>query len=189
LWALDLAFADVIATSSDPRLGAIRLAWWRERLDEIDGGSPPFEPRLEAVARELIPRGVTGHELSHLEDAWFPLLDPFPWGEAQAEGMKLRGRLLFGIGARLLGAKARDAEQAGELWSLEDTAKLCSDDQSRRFLLQEATETLPQLQSRTPTALRSLTVLAALAGHSVRPGRFGRGWAALKHRLTGRFPR
>lgn len=189
MWTLDLAFADVIATSSDPRLGAIRLAWWRERLDEIDGGSPPSEPRLEAVARELIPRDVTGHELSHLEDAWLPLLDAFPWGEAQAEGMKLRGRLLFGIGARLLGAEATEAEQAGELWSLEDTAKHCSDAQSRTYLLREATETLSQLQLRAPSAVRSLTILAALAGHSLRPGRFGRGRAALKHRLTGRFPR
>ena len=178
-----------MATSSDPRLGAIRLAWWRERLDELDGGVPPSEPRLQAVARELIPRGVTGHELSHFEDAWFPLLEGFQWGEAQAEGAKLRGRLLFGIGARLLGGEESDAEAAGELWSLEDIAKHCSDAESQSYLLGEAGETLERLPSRAPSALRPLTILAALAGRSVRPGRFGRGGSALRHRLTGRYPR
>ena len=53
LWHLDLAFADVAATTSDPRLGAIRLAWWRERLEELDHGIVPAEPRLQAVAREF----------------------------------------------------------------------------------------------------------------------------------------
>ena len=36
LWLLDLAMADVIATSSQPALGAIRLAWWRDAADEIN---------------------------------------------------------------------------------------------------------------------------------------------------------
>jgi phytoene synthase len=179
----------VVATSSDPRLGAIRLAWWRERLDELDNGSPPSEPRLQAFARELIVRGIAGHELSYLEDAWLPLLEPFPWDEAQGEGVKLRGRLLFGIGARLLGGEPAQAEAAGELWSLEDAANHCSDGASRTYLLREAAEALSRLPPRSPSALRPLTILTALAAHSIKPARFGRGGAALKHRLTGRFPR
>jgi len=178
-----------VATSSDPRLGAIRLAWWRERLDELDGASPPSEPRLQAVARELISRAVTGHELSHLEDAWLPLLDPFPWGAAQSKGARLRGRLLFGLGARLFGSDPAEAESAGEVWSLEDVARHCSDRDSRAWLLRDAGEALAQLPRNVSSRLRPLTVLAALAGHAVRPGRFGRGGAAVRHRLTGRFPR
>ena len=98
----------MVSTTTDPRLGAIRLAWWRERLDELHNAEgAPSEPTLQAVARELVPRGVSGGELSRLEDGWLPLLEPFPWGEAQADGLKLRGRLLFGIGARLLGGIQR----------------------------------------------------------------------------------
>jgi len=179
----------VVATSSDSRLGAIRLAWWRERLGELDGGDPPSEPRLKAVARELIPRNVSGHELSNLEDAWLPLLEPFPWAEAQDEGVKLRGRLLFGIGARLLGGDPAQAESAGELWSLEDAASHCSDAASRTYLLREAAEALGRLPPRSPSVLRPLTIVAALAGPAIKPARFGRGGAALSHRLTGRFPR
>jgi 15-cis-phytoene synthase len=189
LWNLDLAFADVVATSSDPRLGAIRLAWWRERLEELDEGKlRPTEPRLQAVADELLPRRVSGAELSNLEDAWLPLLEPFPWAEAQLEGLKLRGRLLFGIGARLLGGPPQEAEGTGALWSLVDGAQHCSDAQSREVLIAAAKATdLPRKISRT---LRPLTVLGAVAvADAVHPNSgIARGAAALRHRLTGRFP-
>lgn len=191
LWNLDLALADVVATSSEPALGAIRLAWWRERLEELDAGKPPpGEPRLNAIVRQLLSRGVTGEELSQLEDAWLPLLEPFPWDEPQADGLKLRGRVLFGIGARLLGGPAAHAGAAGALWSLADGADHCSDQQSRIFLHREAASALSQVPRKVPRALRPLTVLAALAAYDVRPaGRLGRGGAAIAHRLTGRFPR
>jgi phytoene synthase len=192
LWNLDLAFADVVSTSSDPRLGAIRMAWWRERLDELDrSGEPPAEPRLRAVAAELLPRGIGGRELSQLEDAWLPLLEPFPWGATQGEALKLRGRILFGMGARLLGAGAEDAEQAGALWSLVDGAEHCTDPASKTFMLVEAANAAAQLPSKACAALRPLTLLAALAAHDLTGprGQFGRGSAALKHRFTGRFPR
>jgi len=191
LWNLDLALADVVATSSEPALGAIRLAWWRERLEELDTGKPPpGEPRLSAIARQLLSRGVSGEELSRLEEAWLPLLEPFPWDDPQADGLKLRGRVLFGIGARLLGGETSDAEMAGEVWSLVDGAEHCSDEQSRIFLVGEATHALMQLPRTMPRALRPLTVLGALAGYDVwSVGKFGRGGAALVHRLRGTFPR
>src|SRR5256885_2268608 len=102
LWNLDLALADVVASSTDARLGAIRLAWWRERLEELDQGVTSAEPRLRAIAHQLVERGITGRALSLLEDGWLALLAPFPWGEEQAEGLRLRGRTLFGIGGKLL---------------------------------------------------------------------------------------
>lgn len=188
LWTLDLALADVVATSTDARLGAIRLAWWRERLEELDTGTaPPGEPRLSAIARQLLSRGVTGAELSRLEDAWLPLLEPFPWGEAQAEGLKLRGRILFGIGARLLGGRWEDAAGAGALWSLIDGARHCSDAHSRAFLLSRVEGI--ELPAKVPRRIRSLTVLAAIAASDVLDPASGvaRGMAAVRHRVTGRF--
>ena len=167
------------------------MAWWRERLEELDAGKPPpGEPRLSAIGRQLLSRRISGSELSKLEDAWLPLLQPFPWDDPQADGLRLRGRILFGIGARLLGGDAQEAETAGELWSLQDGAAHCSDEESRSFLVNEATHAVRKLPVTVPTRLRPLTVLAALAAFDVSPaGMFGRGGAALKHRLTGRFPR
>lgn len=189
LWNLDLALADVVATTTEPALGAIRLAWWRERLEELDGGAAPPEPRLSAIARQLLGRGISGSELSRLEDAWLPLLDPFPWGDAQADGLSLRGRLLFGIGARLLGGAAGDAESAGALWSLADAAQHLSDRRSRETLLDRARKIA--LPDRVPKALRPLTILAAVAAYDLAGAKSGVGRvaAALAHRTLGTFPR
>ena len=167
------------------------MAWWRERLEELDGGGQaPAEPRLQAVAAELLPRGISGQELSRLEDGWLPLLEPFPWGDPQAEGLKLRGATLFALGARLLGASEDEAEPAGALWSLADAAQHCSDARSRAFLMGQAVDAAAQLPAKVSAALRPLSLLAALAAHDVvRKGWFGRGGAALRHRVTGRFPR
>ena len=189
LWALDLAFADVIATSSDPNLAAVRLAWWRERLEGLDEEEVPSEPRLQSVAAELLTRGVTGLELAKLEEAWIPLLEPFPWGELQADGLKLRGRILFGIGARLLGCNSEDGEAAGALWSLVDAARHCSDPDSRDKLLDKALDAAASLPSGAPTALRPITVLGALSACDLKGSSgLARASAALVHRIRGTFP-
>jgi phytoene synthase len=179
----------VVATTTEPRLGAIRLAWWRERLEELDGKEPPpGEPRLSAIARQLVERGISGKGLSQLEDGWLPLLEPFPWGDAQAEGLRLRGRILFRVGARLLGGDPERAEAAGAFWSLVDGALHCSDGESRDVLLAGARRALKEVRP-APRKLRPLTVLAALAAKDLDgDGGLGRGAAAVMHRLTGRFP-
>jgi hypothetical protein len=166
----------------------VRLAWWRERLEDLDrGASTPPEPRLRAVASELLARGVTGGELSALEDAWLPQLEPFPWGLEQAAGFRLRGRIIFGIGARLLDGRPIDAEPAGEIWSLIDAAHHCSDARSRECLLSEAARL--NVSSLIPTKLRPLTTLCALAIIDTRGSSpFRRGIAAIAHRVTGRIP-
>ena len=191
LWNLDLALADVVATTTEPALGAIRLAWWRERLEELDTGKPPpGEPRLSAIARQLLGRGISGRQLAELEDAWLPLLQPFPWDEAQAEALRQRGRILFGIGARLLRANPEVAEAAGALWSLADGAAHSSDPQSRNFLLGEARGAIPEVPRKLPSVIRPLTVLASLAANDVLgSGSLSRVSAALAHRLRGTIPR
>jgi hypothetical protein len=157
-------------------------------LDER-GGAPP-EPRLRAIQRQLVGRAISGRELAKLEDGWLPLLEPFPWDDAQADALRLRGSLLFGIGAQLLGGDPGDVEAAGALWALMDGADHCSDEQSRRFLLGEAAKLVPELPIKVPADLRPLTVLAALATSDILSrGWLGRGGAALWHRLSGRFPR
>ena len=127
--------------------------------------------------------------MSQLEEAWLPLLQPFPWGEAQAEALRLRGHILFGIGARLLGGKPEQAEAAGAFWSLVDGALHCSDADSRQLLFAAAEAV--SLPPKAPQILRPLTVLAAVAVPAVRdPGSgLARGMAALHHRATGRFAR
>jgi len=190
LWNLDLALAGVVSTSTDPRLGAIRLAWWRDRLEELDTEGPiAGEPRLSAINRHLMPF-ANGAKLSMIAASWMPLLDPFPWGRNVADGLRERGELLFQVGAQILQSDARQAEPAGALWSLADGAFHCTDPQSREFLLGEARAAIAALPRKMPRELRPLTVLAALAAHdSLRSGRLTRVAAAMNHRLFGSIPR
>ena len=194
---IDAAMGEVVRTTHEPMLGPIRLAWWRERLEEMDGGaSAPAEPRLQQVETELLPRGVSGHDLSKLEGGWLRLFDPFPWGPETSEAVWLRGNLLFGIGARLLGNPNEKLQAAGGLWALVDVARHCSDEASRAMLLKQAHGFAQGLGgSRFPPPLRPLSMLAALAIRDSRRGEPfeaeaapARAAAMLRHRLSGRLP-
>lgn len=190
LWNLDLALAGVVSTSTDPQLGAIRLAWWRDRLDELDTEGPiAGEPRLQAINRHLMPV-TNGAVLSMIAMAWVPLLNPFPWGGEVAAGLRERGELLFAVGSRILRHEGREAEPAGALWSLADGGFHCSDPQSREFLLSEGRAAIVDVPRKIPRELRPLTVLAAVASHDVlRSGRLTRVAAAMNHRFFGTIPR
>jgi phytoene synthase len=189
--------ADVVRTTREPMLGPIRLAWWRERLEELDvGRAAPAEPRLQDVERELMPRGVSGHDLAGLEGGWLRLFDPFPWTIETSEAVWLRGNLLFGLGARLLGEPGEQIQAAGGLWALVDVARHCSDAPSRAMLLSQARTFAARLGgARFRRGLRPLSVLAALAMRDCRRGEPfeveatpGRVAAMLRHRLSGRLP-
>lgn len=165
------------------------MAWWRERLEQLALGENTQEPRLAAAQEQLLRRGITGLELSRLEDAWLPLLDNFPWGAPAADGLKLRGTILFGLGATLLGGQPHEAEAAGAFWSLADGAKHCSNADSRAYLCTAAREALGEVPQRLPSVIRPLTILAALAAYDLRPGgRLGRVGVAFAHRLRGTLP-
>jgi len=186
LFAIDDAMADVVARSTQPALGAIKLAWWRERLEELDQGIIPAEPRLREAARELLPRGITGADLGVLEDGWATLLGEVPDSKRIAE----RGACLFKLAARLLKVEfSRDLEAAGRLYARVDAA--------RRGLSTIEAGAVVLSREISPRAARPLTALAALAARDLHRGgppfeaqaTPGRAWSLLRHRLTGRFPR
>lgn len=193
LWDIDLAFADVVSTTLTPQLGAIRLAWWRERLEELDRGiAPPPEPRLQAVATSLIPAGVSGAELARLEYCWLALLSPFPWDDVVADALTERGAILFGVGARLLGREAGEGEPFGRFWSLVDGARHCSDPQSRAFLLDRAKLALDGLPTGCiPGDLSPLGMLAAQQAYHLLyagRGRWHRFLTALRSSIFRTIP-
>ena len=188
----------VVRSTHEPMLGPIRLAWWRERLEELDESrTAPAEPHLQRVERELVPRGVTGSDLAGLEGGWLRLFDPFPWDIGTSEAVWFRGNLLFGLGARVLGQADEKVQAAGGLWALVDAARHCSDSGSRAMLLQQARSFARGLGgTRFPSALRPLSALAALAVRDVKRGEPfesegtpGRAAAMLRHRLSGRLPK
>jgi 15-cis-phytoene synthase len=180
LFDIDDAMADVVARSTQPALAAIKLAWWRERLQELDRGKIP-EPRLKAAAAELLPRGISGAELAELEDGWAALLEETP----DLERALNRGATLFGLAARLIGS------DPSHLLAL--AGRLYAAGALRRLGLVPRGSWAVWPSRSVPVAFRRLTGLAVLAKrdlHRREPeGTPGRAWALLRHRLTGRFPR
>ena len=183
LFGIDEALAEVVATSTQPALGAIRLAWWREALERLDHSPPPPEPRLQAVATELLPRGVSGAMLAGLEDGWATLFDEQPEPERIGE----RGARLFAIGAHLLGASEQKLDPAGRLFATEQIRRMQLASISRR------TGDMDLLAGhRFPRRIRPLTGLARLAARDVKQALAiepeatpGRAAALLSHRLFG----
>ena len=184
LFDIDDAMGDVVARTTQPALAAIKLAWWRERLEELGQGPVPAEPRLQAVARELLPQGITGAEVAQIERGWSRFLDPDPdlW---LAED---RGAELFRLGGRLLG-KAHDLLiPAGRLFAGVDYA--------RRNLRVVERSKIAMGGVQFPLALRPLTAFTALAVRDLARGgppfdpeaTPGRALALMRHRWTGRIP-
>jgi len=172
---------DVVMRATQPALGAVKLAWWRERLEELDEGKVPAEPRLKAAAEELLPRGLSGAELSELEDGWLALLEESP----DAERALHRGAKIFALAGRLVDDDLPDLlDPAGRLYAAGTI-------QRRGLSPGDAWVVTP---ARTvPSAFRRLTALAALAKRDLHRREAeatpARAWTVLKHRLTGRFPR
>ena len=170
LFAIESAMGDVVVRSTEPTLGRVKLAWWRERLEALDEEPPPAEPRLEAVAKHLLPAGISGAEIAELEAGWATLLDPVP-DPALVAG---RGATLFQLGGHLLGANDTKLGQAGAFYSL-----------ALMGFPESKDELEPLRGHRFPHALRPLTMLARGALHQKR----GRGHvlAMLAHRWSGRI--
>ncbi len=168
LHALDLELAGVARSTTEPMLGQIRLAWWREQLEALDAGARPAQPVLAALAEHLVPAGVAGASLEPLEDAWLALLDDDVEGHAQA-----RGRL-FDAAAQLLlpvaDAATEPVRRLGSGWAIVDVARnglAIGED-----LLARADAMLAPCP--LPAAARTLGGLAALARRDLAALRRGR---------------
>ena len=178
LFALDDALGEVVATSTQPALGAIRLAWWRDALERLDDGPPPAEPRLQSAAAELLPRGVSGSALAAIAEGWAALLDEIR--DARAIGM--RGEALFACGATLLGGNAPQLAEAGRWFALGDAARHgltpVLDVPKRRLLFER--------RLRPLTGLARLALRDLVHGEPFEPEATpGRAAALLRHRWSG----
>ena len=179
LFAIDDAMADVVVRSTEPRLAAIKLAWWRERLEELDKGKVPAEPRLQAAAAELLPRGISGADLTELEDGWLALLEKSPDPDRALN----RGPRIFALAARLIGGDPPDLlRPAGRLYAVGNLQRL-------RLAPRGSWTVTPA--GPVPSCFRRLTGLAVLAKRDLHrreaEGSPGRAFALFRHRLTGRL--
>lgn len=196
LFALDDALAQLLRTTREPAVGQLRLAWWREALAKLDNEPAPAEPVLQALAREVLPRGVRGAALVPIVHGWEVLIEEEALTpDALRRFGEGRGALFVAAGA-VIGAGPKDPlVEAGQGWALADLARHLQ-------VAEEAAEAralaMPLLEaaaagywSRNGRALGALAHLARLdlgLPEGVEPSigaphRVGR---LLWHRLTGR---
>ena len=173
--------ARVVERATELALAAIKLAWWREQLEKLDARAPPAEPRLQAAADELLPRGISGRDLATLATGWATLLDERP----DVALVEARGETLFELAARLLGAADGGLAAAGRLYARMDV--------TRRRLWDLRSAAVEPALPRVPGKLRPLTALACLARRDLVRGidepeaTPGRSWALIRHRITGQI--
>lgn len=161
LHAIDLEMASIVVGTTEPMIGEIRLAWWREALEGLDRGQIPAQPLLALAAAEVLPRGVSGGDLAGIEDRWLGMIGSEVVPATHVTG----GGLVFGLAARLLGADPVTAQPLGEAWVLGD-----------------------RWSGGVPAALRPLLGLVRLAARDAARaglptevrGSLGRQWQLLK---------
>jgi len=128
LLALDAALGDVVRSTTQPALGQIRLAWWREQLTKLDSAPPPAMPVLQALAADVLPRGVSGSILAGIVEGWDILIEEEQLGNDVLGRFALeRGGRLFAMATKVLGGDVVVAERLGRGWALFDLARHQSD--------------------------------------------------------------
>jgi phytoene synthase len=117
LLQVDARFAELVAKSSEPLIGQMKLAWWRDAIaaepDRRPKGEPLFERLGATSGLSLAP------SLTMLVDAWESLLVD-PTGEGgRADFAKARSAAIFGSYANWVGSQD-DLRLLGEEWALVD---------------------------------------------------------------------
>ena len=140
----------------------MRLAWWRDRLNEAPGVAPRGEPLLASLS----PWDAHRSALVALVDGWEELLGEAPLtAEALADFAGGRAKVCAAI-AELLGAAAPDAARMGKGWGLGDLAGHLShpDEMAAAHDLAAAHHWTPVC---LPRVMRPLVVLNGLARRRV----------------------
>lgn len=196
LLALDDALAQLLRTTREPALGQMRLAWWREALARLDHQPAPAEPVLQALEREVLPKGISGEALVAIVHGWEVLIEEEVLDrEALLRFGEGRGAL-FAIAGAVLAAGAGDPlVAAGRGWALADLARHLRGEEEAAMARHLAMPLLDRAAavrwSRNGRALGALVHLAGLdlrlpAEEAPRLGAPHRVSRLLWHRLTGR---
>ena len=163
LWALDEQLGQIVASTTQPMVGQMRLLWWRDALSTGVSGHPVL-----AELTSVFACGIDAEALGEIIDGWEELLEPLPLTEAQLAAFATqRGTRLFSLTAQICGVTCPDAAGAG--WALADFALRCSDPVTSSRALKMVREHLAPLDLKA--APRPLRILVRLALADATAGR------------------
>ena len=188
-FALDARLGQIAAKTTEPALGQMRLAWWREVLSQPVHNRPKGDVVLGALSEYW-----EGSEASLIDavDAWEVLIASEKLS-AQEVSTFAEGRVspLVRIARQISDTNIKDVQRMTEVWALADITPRISDEDERAAIL-EITHLRTAHAGQLPKPLRGLAVLHALARRSLarggRPMLEGRGAAltALRVAMIGR---
>jgi phytoene synthase len=122
LYAYDHELARAPRVASTSLLGEIRLAWWREALDEIfEGRAVRHHPAAQALAEAVRRRGLAREPLEAMIDARYRELDAEALSEAEAlEWARETAGRAAEVAVAILqpGADPGAAREAAAAWAL-----------------------------------------------------------------------
>ena len=157
---LDQNLMRITRTVSEPALGQVRMAWWRDQIlrERRDGDPVPPDPLLRSILRFW---RTERRELVALIDGYEHLLFELPL-DAEAQQAFARGRArAFSALARLSGEAAyvEAAGSHGETWAAAELAAM-------GHAMEKRAPALPAL----PRKLRALGIIGGLARRSMNRG-------------------
>jgi phytoene synthase len=165
---LDRRLARIVSRTTEPMLGQMRLAWWREALNRPPADRPRGDVVLDAIGRDW-----AGGEaaLVRMVDGWEVLLTA-----ERLENVKIAdftsGRSAFfsALGGDAAQAAAGRVALAGLRWAMADAAGAVSDEAERAALVAAGLAARCEGPQRLPASLRGLAVLDALALRALQRG-------------------
>jgi phytoene synthase len=116
LYAFHLELARIPEQVHEPRLGEIRLQWWRDALAAALGGGAADHPVLAALARAVSAHQLPSEALEGMIEARaFDLAgEPMPDFAALIDYLDATAGAVFRLGARIVGGGDRAAEAASQ---------------------------------------------------------------------------
>lgn len=184
---LDLRLSRLVAQRREPLLTQMRLAWWRDRLNEEPTGFHHDEPLLDLLKGW----GPTRARLTALVDGWEALLvDPPITDGAIDLFAKGRGQAFAALAERCgVQGFADEARRAASNWALADLAAR-SADPTEAAQVQRTAAAADWKTPKLPRALRPLAVLHGLAARKQGKGplvaNISDGFAAMRLGILGR---
>lgn len=179
LLGFDAALGQAFKATNEVGLIQIRLAWWRDQLEE----STVREPVIVGLHDMIRTHDVSVAALTRVIDGWAMLLDDPPYDDATLlEYARLRGGSLFAIAAQLSGAAINDEDGIG--WALTDFARHCSRPETAVRAMALARNHLSDNMAATlPKPMRSFAILTRFAQSDCQRGIDQQRVAGSPHRI------
>lgn len=155
--------------TTEPMLGQMRLAWWRDALAKPVAERPRGDLVLDGIGRHWLGRESA---LVAMVDGWEVLLSAERLGRDEAEAFgRARGAFFVSLAPESSPAVMQRLAASGSRWALADAAAAVSDEQERATLI-AAGLTIGQggAAVRLPGGFRGVAVLEVLAQRGLQRG-------------------